>query len=263
MSPMQVHTFTPGEALAPFVQAFQVIEAEAETLRMLPPEPGLVLGFRYAGASRLVEGAARIAVPDHVVTGLRATARHMLTDRGSGIVVARFRAGGAGAFLEPPLHRLFGETVALEDLLDPGEVAAAAARIRAAATPRGRVDALEAFLQERLARRDGRGDALVGAALRALRADPGGTRVGPLARDLGLSVDGLEKRFRRSVGASPKQFAAILRLRRVLRAHGHGASLTRLALDAGYYDQAQFTRAFTAAVGAPPRAFLQGSEFCL
>ena len=260
---MQVHTFAPGEALAPFVRAFQVLEAETETLRMLPPEPGLVLGFRFAGASRLVEGAARIAVPDHVVTGLRATARHMLTDRGSGIVVAKFRAGGAGAFLEPPLHRLFGETVALEDLLDPGEVAATAARIRAAGTPRARVDALEAFLHQRLARRDWRGDALVGAALRALRADPGGTRVGPLARGLGVSVDGLEKRFRRSVGASPKQLAAILRLRRVLRAHGPGASLTRLALDAGYYDQAQFTRAFTAAVGAPPRAFLQGSEFCL
>ncbi|HJW43346.1 MAG TPA: helix-turn-helix domain-containing protein, partial [Geothrix sp.] len=75
--------------------------------------------------------------------------------------------------------------------------------------------------------------------------------------------DSLEKRFRAVAGASPKQLAAILRLRRAIAAHRPGMSLTRLALDAGYYDQPHFIRQFVATVGTPPRAYLEGAEYCL
>ncbi|WP_243382455.1 AraC family transcriptional regulator [Geothrix alkalitolerans] len=259
---MQVHTFAPTEALAPFVRAFQIIEADGATEKLLIPETGLILGFRYAGSSTLMEGTARLEVPDHVVTGLRATARRMVTAAGSGIVLAKFRDGAAGAFFDPPLHQLFGATLPLEELADPRVVEAASAGIRAARDHRARVDVLERFLLAQRARRDWRGDPVVGAALRALRADPS-LRVAPLAGELGLSVDGLEKRFRRSVGASPKQVASILRLRRALGAHRPGTPLTRLALDAGYYDQAHFIRQVVAAVGVAPRAFLHAAQFCL
>ncbi|WP_243319949.1 AraC family transcriptional regulator [Geothrix sp. SG200] len=259
---MQVHAFAPTEALAPFVRAFEIIEADGATEKLLIPETGLILGFRYAGSSSLVEGATRLAVPDHVVTGLRATARRMVTAAGSGIVLAKFRDGAAGAFFDPPLHQLFGATLPLEELADPRAVEAASAGIRAARDHRARVDVLERFLLAQRARRDWRRDPVVGAALRALRADPS-LRVAPLAGELGLSVDGLEKRFRRGVGASPKQVASILRLRRALGAHRPGTPLTRLALDAGYYDQAHFIRQVVAAVGVAPRAFLHAAEFCL
>jgi len=260
---MQVHTFAPGEALAPFVRAFEIIEAGETEEKLLVPETALILGFRYAGSSSLVEGAVRLAVPDHVVTGLRATARRMATAAGSGIVLAKVREGAAGAFFAPPLHQLFGATVPLEELVDPREVEATSVRIRAARNPQARVEALERFLLQRLAHSRWRADPAVDAALRAIHADPGALRVAPLAASLGLSVDGLEKRFRRSVGASPKQVATILRLRRAIGAHRQGMPLTRLALDAGYYDQAHFIRQVVAAVGAAPRAFLSASEFCL
>jgi methylphosphotriester-DNA--protein-cysteine methyltransferase len=103
----------------------------------------------------------------------------------------------------------------------------------------------------------------VGAALRAIHADPGALRVGALALDLGMSVDGLEKRFRRAVGASPKQLASIVRLRRAIGSHGRGSTLTQLAHDAGYYDQPHFIRQFVAAAGSAPKAFLDGAEYCL
>lgn len=259
---MQVHAFAPTEALVPFVRAFEIIETDGAEEKLLIPETGLILGFRYAGSSSLVEGPTRLEVPDHVVTGLRATARRMVTAAGSGIVLAKFRDGAAGAFFDPPLHQLFGATLPLEELIDPRAVEAASAGIRATRSHRERVDALERFLLAQRARRDWRGDPVVGAALQAIRADPS-LRVAPLAGDLGLSVDGLEKRFRRSVGASPKQVASILRLRRALGAHRPGMPLTRLALDAGYYDQAHFIRQVVAAVGVAPRAFLHAAEFCL
>lgn len=259
---MKMHAFAPCEALAPYVRIFEIVETDVAAAHTLVPDSGLILGFRYAGASRLREGAAEIPVPDHVVTGLRATARRMLTDPGSGIVLAKCHDGAAGAFFDLPLHRLFGATVALETLADPAEVEAASARIRAARTHLERVEAFEQFLLQRLRPRTWEPDRIVDAAVQAIRRDPGALRVGVLAEALGLSVDGLEKRFRRLVGASPKQLAAILRLRRALGSHRKGAPLTRVALDAGYYDQAHFNRHVKAVLGVSPRAFLQGPRVC-
>jgi hypothetical protein len=45
----------------------------------------------------------------------------------------------------------------------------------------------------------------------AIEAEQGAIRMAPLARELGLSQDALEKRLRRAVGASPKQFASSCR----------------------------------------------------
>jgi DNA-directed RNA polymerase specialized sigma24 family protein len=46
------------------------------------------------------------------------------------------------------------------------------------------------------------------------------------------------------VGASSKQLATILRLRRAIQASRQGESLTRLSIDAGYFDQPHFVREF-------------------
>ena len=80
--------------------------------------------------------------------------------------------------------------------------------------------------------------------------------------DLDLAQDSLEKRFRRAVGATPKQLATLLRLRGALRGYAPGASLTELALAAGYYDQSHFIRNVRAATGDAPRRFLGRDDVC-
>lgn len=260
---MKLHRFAPSESLAPFVRVFEVLETDTPMLRSLVPEPGLILAFRYAGSASLLEGGLARRMPDQALTGMRRTARRMVTPAGGGLVLAKFRGAGAGAFFGLPLHHLFGETVDLNALAEPGAVRAAADRLGAAQDHRARVAAVEAFLLALRARRAWPGDPLVDAALRAIQADPAALRVGALAQALGLSVDSLEKRFRQVAGASPKQLAAILRLRRAIAGHRPGTSLTRLALDAGYYDQPHFIRQVVAAVGVPPKTFLEGAEYCL
>ncbi len=113
------------------------------------------------------------------------------------------------------------------------------------------------------ARTSWRADPVVSAALGVIHDNPGQVRVGAIAQELGLSVDAFEKRFRRRVGASPKQLATIVRLRRAIESHGRASSLTRVALDAGFYDQAHFNRQFVAATGSAPRTFLAAAEYCM
>jgi AraC-like DNA-binding protein len=98
--------------------------------------------------------------------------------------------------------------------------------------------------------------------VRAIRAAPGSIRIRALAARLGLSQDRLEKRVRRAVGASPKQLASILRLRRAVDAYRPGASLTRLSADAGYFDQSHFIREFRSVTGEAPQRFFGAGDHC-
>jgi transcriptional regulator GlxA family with amidase domain len=97
--------------------------------------------------------------------------------------------------------------------------------------------------------------------VRAMRVARGAISIRSLAAGLGLSQDRLEKRFRQVVGASPKRYCSILRLRYVL-AGSQTRSLVELALEAGYYDQSHFVREFRAVTGEPPRKFFGSIEYC-
>lgn len=74
---------------------------------------------------------------------------------------------------------------------------------------------------------------------------------------MGLSQSALERRFRKAVGTSPKQFASISRLQYVSSRYAAGGSLSEIAHDAGYFDQPHFVKDFKAFTGQPPDAFFR------
>ena len=255
-----MRTFAPSQALFPFVRRFEVIETSAETTRTLLPDTGLVVGFRYAGQATLLEAESPLVVPDNSVAGLRSTARRMMTSAGGGLVVAKLREACAGRFFAGPLHELFGQTLSLDDLAHPREVARASSRIREAHDDTERIATFEQFLLD--VARPWHPDPVVLCVLRAIDAASGAIRVGALAKIAALSQDALEKRFRRAVGLTPKQYALIIRLRRAVDSYAHGGSLTQISFDAGYSDQSHFIRQFRQVTGEAPRRLLSAQEYC-
>jgi AraC-like DNA-binding protein len=242
------------------VRRFTVVEASEETTRVLLPEPGVVLGFRYAGHARLLEPGGNTPLPDFVVTGLRPSARRICTSAGGGIVVAILREAGAAAFFDLPWHELFGSSLELDALVAGSELARLGQQLAAASDVRARVALVERFLLARL-RPHGK-DRLVRAAVEALRGSGGALRVSELARGLGIGVDRLEKRFRHAVGASPKQLGTVYRLLRAIELHRSVLNLTHSALGAGYADQSHFICGFRAATGEAPRRLLDSKAYC-
>jgi AraC-like DNA-binding protein len=92
-----------------------------------------------------------------------------------------------------------------------------------------------------------------------LRAN-GLRRVQGLADAIGISERQLRRRFHAAVGYGPKTLARVLRFQRMLRlAAGRGGEperLARLALEAGYADQAHMTAECTRLAGQPPARLL-------
>ena len=68
-----------------------------------------------------------------------------------------------------------------------------------------------------------------------------GARVADLAVALGLSERQLRRRFLDAVGYGPKTLGRVLRFQRFLQLSGESVDLARVALDAGYSDQAHLT----------------------
>jgi AraC-like DNA-binding protein len=75
--------------------------------------------------------------------------------------------------------------------------------------------------------------------------------------DLGVSERQLRRRFADAVGYGPKRLARVLRFQRFLGLAEHGGDLARLALDAGYADQAHMTAEVTELAGLSPVRFLK------
>jgi AraC-like DNA-binding protein len=257
---MRVTIFAPSERLAPFVRQYNVVETDVEVTRALLPEQGLMLGIRFRGSACVLDGETATRVAGNTLTGIVGAARRMRTAARSGAVFAAFRETGAARFFAEPLHELFGRTLALEDLISRTELQRVQQRIAAAPDHARRVAILEQFLLERI--RPDAADSLVDAATSAIRRARGSLRIAQLARELGISQDPLEKRFRRTVGTSPKQLASLVRLRHVIDAQRAGASWSRLAISAGYADQSHFIREFRAVTGAPPARFFQSGDYC-
>ncbi len=95
-----------------------------------------------------------------------------------------------------------------------------------------------------------------GVLARALgRLDAGAERVLPLARELGVSDRHLRRLFMHELGMSPKLYARIARLRRVLDHPRERTSWSQLALESGYSDQSHMIYDFRALLRVTPPAF--------
>ena len=108
-------------------------------------------------------------------------------------------------------------------------------------------------------------DPVATAAAPQVKERHGAVRMEELARGAGLSLSALERRFRKVVGASPRKFASIVRLRHVLQLRNGGGKLTEIAYQAGYSDQAHFIKDFRNFTGLAPKSFFQRfrqSSFC-
>jgi AraC-like DNA-binding protein len=254
---VEASVFAPSPSLRPYVRQFVLIENLADRANTLLPEAAVIAGIRFKGeCSR--DGQSGLCA---VVTGLRDKPRKLTHTRGSGTIVAMLTANGAAAILRQPPGELFNTTMPIEFQVRRSQLDAVEEQLAEAPNHAGRVNIFEKFLRGQI--RERRADRIVEAAVSCIRESRGRMRIDDLARRAGLSQSALERRFRQEVGAPPKKFAGIVRLRNVVRLRQTGATLTEIAHAAGYTDQSHFIKDFTRFAGQAPELFFQSeTAFC-
>jgi AraC-like DNA-binding protein len=176
---------------------------------------------------------------------------------GSGVVVGtKFRPGGFAGFIDTPTSGLNDRVVALAELFGGAGAHLERELARRAGDPDGHIEAVEAFLRERLPAPDLRFELVRAVVGEMLVATPG-TTVAELAERHAVSQRTLQRLFRDHVGVGPKWVLKRYRIHEAAEriAAGEVDDQASLALELGYFDQPHFIRDFTAQIGRSPGAY--------
>ncbi|NOS90889.1 MAG: AraC family transcriptional regulator [Cyclobacteriaceae bacterium] len=255
---MEYQTYPPSDTLAPFIKCYWSLEApiddKPERQRIVPD--GCMEMIFHCGDlyKQFLPNNEFIIQPRCFVFG-QITAPLEIEPTGvSNITAVRFHPTGHAAFVSMasadmenravPLFELFGASaVQLEET------------ILAASSHTHRIQLIESFLLERLHLLSA--NEIAKESVELLFQMKGQISVVELAERLGISKRNLERRFSQEIGLSPKQLAKTIRLQALLKIlnQSQSKSLTELALECGYYDQAHFIKDFKEFTGLSPKQF--------
>jgi AraC-like DNA-binding protein len=191
---------------------------------------------------------------------------------GAATGVFNYRLEGSGRvfgtkFRPGAFHGFFGRAVsALTDSFAPVELAfpRSSAELEAEFTglndPSAMGERIEALLLVRLPELDGKA-ILARDLVERIQRDRDLHSVAVLAEAAGMTVRSLQRLFDRYVGVTPKWVIDRYRMIEAVETMNAGApvSLTALAQELGYFDQAHFTKAFQQLTGWAPSAYKAGS----
>jgi len=214
-------------------------------------------GERY----RVVEDRGAWVCPTSSVGGLQV--RPLVVEapaERTKVLGIRLTPAGAYALFARPMHELAGLTIDLEDVA--GSAAAELAQECAEARSGERCvrNAVE-WLDARLAR-GSKPDPAIGWILEQIRLRDGVVSIGRLRERTGWSKTRLASTFHEQVGVSPKQYARVMRFRRLIKLiHAETASFADIAHEAGYYDQPHMNAEFKELSGLTPTAFQNAHRY--
>jgi AraC-like DNA-binding protein len=102
-------------------------------------------------------------------------------------------------------------------------------------------------------------DAVTVYAVQYITACKGIARMDELKNTLGIDYRTLERRFKKTVGLTPKDFARVIRFKNVYKAFRKNQSADHAYfLDWGYYDQSHYIKEFKYFMGNTPTAYQAG-----
>lgn len=251
---LQVESYTPAEILRPFIQTFMIVESEREAVQKLLPDTSIVMAFRYKGMT-FTGRENKSHLPASAVSGLTKSARWLGYAPKTATLVIRFTEGGASAFSDGPLHELFELHVSVDHLISRPNGEDIGEMMVQAKDNLQRFSIIQRFMISRLKAKEPSLDLLILDSVRTIELASGNVRIKNLAASLFISQDQFEKRFRQTIGTSPKQFAKTVRLRNLIGNYPRAQNLADAVLRAGYFDQAHFIKDFKSFTGQTPKDY--------
>jgi AraC-like DNA-binding protein len=251
---MQVLCFIPTGQLRPYIKAFTIIECNDERQNAILPDTCIVMALRLRGKV-IVPGHSNAILPLSTISGIRKNNRLIHYSKNAANLLIHFKEGAAAAFFKTPLHELANTNTSLDLLLPHSSVNELEQRLAEADNYKQQIVIVEEFLLSLL--KPFTTDKIVSYAIKTIHEATGTLNVTELAKSLFVSQDVFEKRFRRIVGTTPKQYSKIVRMQHAIKTYNSSKKLTGLAYSGGYFDQSHFIKDFKAFTGQTPHQFFQ------
>lgn len=265
---MHYETFEPHPNLASIIKCFWVLEVpgdmEAPKQRVIPDgciEMCFILGD---DVRRFTSETAFIIQPRSMVFG-QITKPYYVQPTGTvNTFAVRFYPYGFANFITQPIQELADKETPLSDLFEAEAVNQLEQKIITAASTTERIAVIEKFLLEKFTHQSVI-DTIVTSTIDALSQTRGTESIKSILKDDLSKRRNLERKFAKQVGISPKQLGRIIRLQAALKLmlDNPGESLTQIAYESEYYDQAHFIKDFKDFTGTNPREYLSDDQMIL
>jgi AraC-like DNA-binding protein len=259
---MDYHQYDVSEELQPFVKCFWSLEAPAETIvekQRIVPDGCMEMIFHYGDLyTQFFEDGSSITQPRCFVFGQITSPLEIAPTGISGIIAARFHPDGFAPFAKIPITEIENRAIALHELFD--DAVALEQQVLAAKTNEERIKTIETFLLT-LLRTPEAANRIAKSSVEILLSHNGNVSVDELAEQLNINRRQLERKFSSAIGVSPKQLSKVIRLQATIKMleQKKFSSLTSLAYENGYYDQAHFIKDFKEFTGVSPKEFYAGN----
>lgn len=256
---MKFETHFPTASLKPFIKAYVIVESQEEITNRILPGTSFALAFRFRGQISYLNDKDKTVLPAIAFSGLKKSVRLINYAPCSSAIIVLFKETGVSTWLRHPLHELFEHSVSLEEFIPLSQIALLEEQLTEDKNIASKIEIIEKFLLSKIVYPNP--DRLVTEAIAKIYAVRGNIRMKKLANDLCLSQDAFEKRFRKSTGATPKQFSFIVKMNSIIRQNNPNSSFLEIAFENGYYDQSHFNKDFRIFTGQAPGDFFKTSAY--
>lgn len=260
--------FETHAGLASYVQLVWMMESEHEDdhapKSLIVPDGIVEIVFHYGDPwITTVAGGKRMVQPRSFAVSQMRKYIEIESNGLTGFVSVRFYPWGAYHFFDTQVRGFLDDTVSTRTLW-PKHYEDLMEKLRTAGGTGGTggtggadfASVVQGFLLDRLEEHH-KDDAALDEAVKLIRSTGGRLSIEEVGESVGLSRKQLERKFVSTVGTTPKTFARISRFLNICHHLDkyRGSTLTRLAHECGYFDQAHFIREFSAFTGFTPKAF--------
>jgi AraC-like DNA-binding protein len=256
---MEYKTWAPNLSLAHFIKCFWTLEAPAnvsQERQRIVPDGCMEMIFHYGDLFyQYLEDGTKVTQPRSFVFGQITKPLEIGPSGKTGVIAARFHPDGFIPFSTMEIKAMDNCAVSLWELYgEQGNVLEQ--DVLSSTATAERIEKIEIFLLSKL--RSPKGiDALAKSSVDLLLQSKGQVTIDSLAEQLKSNRRQLERKFVTTIGLSPKQLSKIVRLQSTLKMieQKNFKSLTALAHEGGYFDQAHFIKDFKEFTGLSPKQF--------
>jgi AraC-like DNA-binding protein len=253
---MKFQTFPPSDILKPYIKYYWLCDAEDDVAMEIMYPPGtieLCIDLSLGNTVRSF-GSRSVRMPCLEVLGHFTNPTRATIQKGTTVLVVRFYPHASSLFLRNQVSDFTNDSIDLYDVLR-NEATELYDRLMEQDSLEQKIQVVNTFLIKRLMSNEKKLKSieLVEHICKHIFHNSESLNVEKLSKNYGFSERYIQRLFLERVGLTPKKLFTVQRFNKSLNLIlSSNDSLTSIAYECGYYDQAHFIKEFKSFTGVTP-----------